>query len=328
MRRFLRIFGICVILFALVLVVLRGVMGISFVMGDKDFYPPAGSFLKPERTEVKFIVLSDTGSQNWTLKRLIAKAKRTEKPDFMLHLGDLIVYRNIEHLYWMMDELDDKLGGIPMYLVPGNHDVKKKKGTDKSIYQRVLGPTYYWFGYGSTLFIALDSSTEEIDEDQWAFFEQVMKKVRPQFTKVILYTHVPPIVPPEYHRHILKEEAISKMSQMLKKYPVDAIFSGHVHFYSEQNFQGIPVYTVPPSGQYFVGPVHKFGYLIVTVDKQGVHVQNVYSDRPKSSELMSIWFVDLVLTDKIRWIAGSILLAGLLLLLMGQRWFPWPKKKC
>ena len=328
MRRFLRILGCGVVLFALILVVLRGIIGLSFVMGEKDFYPPAGYFLKSNEKSFKFIVLSDTGSQNWTLERLIAEAKWKEKPDFILHLGDLVVYRNVEHMYWLLNELDDKLSGIPMYFVPGNHDVKKKKGIDKSIYQRVLGPTYYWFGYGNTLFIALDSSLEEIDEEQWAFFEQVMQKVSPNFKRVILYTHVPPIVPPEYQQHTLKEESVTKMKQMLKKYPVDVIFSGHVHYYSEQDFNGIPVYTTPPSGQYFVGPVRKFGYLVVSVDKQGVQVKNVYSDRPKSSELMSIWFVDLVLTDKIRWISGSILLAGLLLLLMGQRWFPWPKKKC
>lgn len=327
MRKFLRIFGICIILSAVFLLTLRGIMGISFVMGEKDFYPPAGNFLDPKTQSFKFAVFSDTGSQNWTLQRLVAEAKNNEQPNFMLHLGDLVVYRNIEHIYWMMDELDDKLHNIPMYFVPGNHDVKKKKKLDKSMYQRVLGPTYYWFGYGNTLFIGLDSSTEDIDEAQWIFFEQVMQRVRPSFKHVILFTHVPPVVPPDYYQHTLKPESIQKMSQMLKKYPVDVILSGHVHYYSEQNFQGIPVYTVPPSGQYFAGPIKKFGYLIVEINKKGISVRNVYSDRKKSSELFEILFIDLVLTDKIRWIAGCILLSGLLFLLLGQRWFPWPHKK-
>lgn len=327
MRRFLRIFGLIVVFLAVLLVALRGIMGISFVMGDKDFYPPAGRFLFPEQKAFKFAILSDTGSQDWTLKRLITEIKWKEKPDFMLHLGDLIVYRNIEHMYWMMDELDDKLAGIPMYLVPGNHDVKKKKGVDKSMYQRVFGPTYYWFSYGDVLFVALDSSTEKIDDEQWQFFEQVMKKIRPSFKYAVLYTHVPPVVPEGYHHHTLQEESVKSMAEMLKKYPVDVIFSGHVHYYSEQNFHGVPVYTVPPSGQYFGGPVRKFGYLIVEADNRGLHVRNEYSDRPKDSELLAIWFVDLILTNKIRWLAGGTLAFGLLFLLCGQRWFPWPKKK-
>ena len=55
MRRFLRWFGFFVVLFALCLLALRGVMGISFVMGDKDFYPPAGRFLNPKENLLPLI---------------------------------------------------------------------------------------------------------------------------------------------------------------------------------------------------------------------------------------------------------------------------------
>ena len=66
--------------------------------------------------------------------------------------------------------------------------------------------------------------------------------------------------------------------------------------------------------------MRKFGYLVVTVNEQGVHVQNVYSDRQKAAELVEIFFVDLILTDKIRWISGIVFVVGLVFLLMGQRW--------
>ncbi|MBQ4471982.1 MAG: metallophosphoesterase [Alphaproteobacteria bacterium] len=327
MKKVLRIIGCVAILFAAAIFVLRGVMGISFVMGDKTFYPPAGYFLSADADSFSFVVLSDTGSQNRTLQGLVRDARNKFNPKFILHLGDLVVYRNIEHMYWMMDELDDKLKGIPLYLVPGNHDVKKKKGTDKTLYERVFGPRYYWFGYGNTLFIGLDSSTKEIDENQWTFFERVMQRVRPGFRHVILFTHIPPVAPDDHPQHTLNADAVERMNQMLKKYPVDAIFTGHVHYYSEQKFAGIPLYTTPPSGQYFVGPVHKFGYLVVNVDSQGVHVQNMYSDRKKSSEWWDILFVDLVLTNKVRWIAGIILLVGLLIWLSGQKWLRFSMKR-
>ena len=148
-----------------------------------------------------------------------------------------------------------------------------------------------------------------------------MKLVRPHFIHVVLFTHVPPIVPPEYlNHHALKEQSTVRMRQMLKKYPVDLVLSGHVHYYSEQNFEGIPIYTVPPSGQYFVGPVRKFGYLIVQIDEKGIRVENFYSNRGKGATLLELLFVDLVLTDKVRWIAGGICLAGLLFWLLGHKW--------
>ena len=318
MKKVFRILGIVIIIMALLVVGVRGFLGLSFVMGSRNFYPPAGQFLNPKTQAFHFNILSDTGSQNRTLERLICEAKTTH-PAFMLHLGDLVTYRNIEHMYWMASGMEDKLEGIPMYIVPGNHDVKKKKGIDKSMYLRVFGPTYYWFGYGNTLFIGLDSSTEEIDDEQWAFFEQVMQHIRPSFKHVILFTHVPPKVPEGQHQHSLKPESAEKMLKILKKYPVDVIFSGHVHYYSEQDLNGIPIYTVPPSGQYFGGPIHKFGYLRVDVDEKGVHVQNVYSDRAKAQELLEILFVDTLLTDKVRWIADAILGLGLLFFVLGQK---------
>ena len=186
-KKILRILGLCVMACAILVFAMRGMIGISFLMGDKNFYPPAGRIVSPETSSFNFTILSDTGSQNKTLERLILDARYRTEPEFMLHLGDLIVYRNIEHLYWMLDEVNDKLEGIPMYFIPGNHDVKKKTGVDKTIYSRVLGPLYYWFGYGNTLFVGLDSSTEEIDDAQWAFFEQVMTKIRPKFKYVVLF---------------------------------------------------------------------------------------------------------------------------------------------
>lgn len=326
MKKFLRILGVCVMLIALLPLILRGILGVSFVRGDKDFYPPAGRFLNPTERSFNFVVVADTGSQNRTLEHLVMEA-RERSPEFMLHLGDLVVHRNAEHMYWMMDELDDKLEGIPMYLVPGNHDVKRKRGVDNRAWSRVFGASYYWFGYGNTLFIGLDSSRESIDEEQWAFYEQVMKRIRPSFRYVILFTHVPPQTPEGQEDHILKPESVVQMAKMLRKYPVNAIFCGHVHYYSEQRFHGIPLYTIPTSGQYFVGNVHKFGYLNVSVDRRGIHVENVYSDYKKASEWVDIFFVDMILTNKVRWFSGGILLGGLLLLLMGQKWFPVFKKK-
>jgi len=320
MKKIGRILGYILIIFALTIFVLRGIMGISFVIGEKNFYPPAGRILDPDKSEISFIVLSDTGSQNWTLERLVDDAQKFH-PDFMLHLGDLVVYRNIEHMYWMMDEIDDKLDNVPMYFVPGNHDVKRKKGIDKTAFNRVFGELYYWFSYGRILFIGLDSSAEEIDEEQWQFFEQVMTKIRPNFEKVVLFTHVPPQVPEGKHIHTLKPEHVQKMAEMLKKYPVDVIFAGHVHYYSEQDFQNTKIYTCPPSGQYFGGDVRKFGYLNVRIKEGDIFVEPVYTDRPKKSEWWDILFVDLILTNKVRWIAGIALLIGLCFLLSSQKWW-------
>ena len=125
-----RIYNILAIIFlacACLVIGIRGYMGALFFASDKDFYPPAGQLLNTDAKSFLFSVVADTGSQNRTLQHILRKTLK-HKPVFVLHLGDLVKYRTKGHMYWFTDELDDKLHNIPMYLVPGNHDVKKKNG--------------------------------------------------------------------------------------------------------------------------------------------------------------------------------------------------------
>ena len=317
--KFYRIFKILSAFFfwcAVLVLCIRGYLGQHFFASQQNFDPPAGQFVAPEKTDFHFAVVADTGSQNRTLQSILRQIV-PQQPAFILHLGDLVTYRTQEHMYWLTDELDDKLHQIPMYLIPGNHDVKTKQGViNKSNYRRVFGPTYYWFGYGNTMFIALDSSELVISEAEWMFYETIMKKIRPLFKHVVLYTHVPPINPEGAPAHHLSDESVKKMAIMIKKYPPDLILTGHVHYYSKQEYMGVPLYSVPPSGQYFVGPVRQFGYLNVYVKKHKIDVQNNYVDKPRESELLDILFVNIFLGDQVRWIMGICLgLSGLMFLI-------------
>ena len=316
--RLCNIVSIVCLVCAVFVIAIRGYMGEHFFASQKDFYPPAGQLLAQKEKSFRFSVVADTGSQNRTLQRIIREIVKNN-PAFILHLGDLVTYRTKEHMYWITDELDDKLHNIPMYLIPGNHDVKNKKGHfDKSNYRRVFGPSYYWFGYGNTMFIALDSSEEKISDEEWDFYKTLMKKFRRFFKYVILYTHIPPINPPDMPEHTLKKGEVAKMAEIIQAYPPDIILTGHVHYYSHQMFKGVPLYSVPTSGQYFVGPIKKFGYLDVFVDNQGIRVENHYIDKTRSAEFFEILFVQIFLGNKVRWIMFAFLFLACLSFVIGR----------
>lgn len=322
MKRVLRYSGLFVLIVMAGLCLTRAIVGLSFVMGDHVFYPPAGQFLRPDVRTAHFVILSDSGSANHTLERVIREAKNQHHPDFMLYLGDLVTSRTTEHLFWMVNEIASRLDETPMYFAIGNHDCKKRSGMNKSYYRHVFSQPYYWFGYGDTLFITLDSASLTISDDEWAFFEQVMQRIRPSFRRVILYTHVPPT-----GNHALKPEASAKMAEMLSRYPVDAIFTGHVHYFSRQNFNGIPLYTNPSSGQRPRGDIPKFGYTDVVIDENGIHVTPYYSNQRKASEWAEKFFVDNVLTDRFKWIVLWGIFGGILLIWFGCRDMRHPFRK-
>jgi len=77
--------------------------------------------------------------------------------NFAIFLGD-IVY-DIKKLYDPTNKVLSKLN-IPMYFVPGNHDVDYESVGDKlsfETFKKVYGPQYYSFEYGNVHFIVLDN---------------------------------------------------------------------------------------------------------------------------------------------------------------------------
>ncbi len=94
--------------------------------------------------------------------------------------------------------------GIPWYNVIGNHDINYASETDElsdETYERVYGPPYFSFDYGSVHFIAVDDVhwlregdkklyRSGLSEEQLAFIENDLKHV-PQDRLVVAMMHIP-----------------------------------------------------------------------------------------------------------------------------------------
>lgn len=191
----------------------------------RNFFPPSSQFLHPDHKEFAFAVMGDTGDNNLVLEKLVARARRSsDRHSFILYLGDLVMNRDEANFYWMLSELRPALHRMPFYMVPGNHDVERGDNVDKSFYRSVMGDTYYWFGYGDTLFIGLDSSGHYIEPRQLKWLKNTLEKVRPMFQHCIIYSHRPPIVPKGALNHVLDEASTQKLKDIITKHDIDAMF--------------------------------------------------------------------------------------------------------
>lgn len=289
---------------------------------------PASRFFKPDARTVTILIAGDSGSNNYVLENVINDARRVEPHyDFMMHLGDMAVTGSITGYYWMLEEIRPRLGNIPLYAVPGNHDVTQHVGfgneRNKNIafYSTVMGPAYYWFSYGDTLFIALDSSMEEFDDEQIVWLNDTLRKIRPMFRHCVVFNHVPPVntCPECAFEHTLSQDAINQLEKIFKQYKVDAMFNGHVHFYSETKFAGVPTYTVTSSGQGVRDLKNsKYGYLVVKIDKNGVHVTPHYiAHNGALREFFEEWWARDILSVKSQELLSVLLNAFVLCLVLG-----------
>lgn len=261
------------------------ILGTNFVadtllLGQKQrLLPPAGQILHPNKTNFCFAVVGDTGHNTRTFP-FVHKQIKQDNPDFIIYIGDLVKYTTDKHMQYMANVLTDITPDTPIFFTPGNHDITLYHHGPLTYkpYINTFGQTYYWFGYGDTLFIALDSAKQSIDDTQWEFYKWTMKHIAPSFKHSILYTHVPPIQPniTEFNRK-LDSQSIEQMAKALKHYKPDAIFAGHIHLYSDKTFQGVPIYTSPASGQHPRGDMSEMGYLRVNVSSAGIDVRPVYT---------------------------------------------------
>lgn len=308
----------CIILSVSVLLV-RGYLGDTIFNTYKHFTVPAGRILSPQQTSFRFAVVSDTGSENHTLEQILKKIYRSDNR-FVLYLGDLVVYRTASHFNWMTSEISQKIRNKPFYMVPGNHEIKNIEGEiDKKLYRSIFGHEYYWFSYGNTIFIGLDTSDGTLADEQLAWLANTLEKIRPQFENCIIFSHIPPVAINGQYDHSLYPASAKKLEDVLKGHQVDLLLFGHVHTFSKQEFAGIPLYTMPSSGQEIRSSVDKFGYAEVEVSAEGIKdVAVKYVNAEQSKEDVEILLTEHLLSNRIRILSLSLFSAGLLLLLLSQ----------
>lgn len=309
-----------VMVIGLVLVALRSfAIQIFNLPMNNSFVVPASMINEPESTSFNFAVASDTGAKNAPIERIVKKVQKKGAHKFILYLGDLVRYRNISHFRWILSELDEKLE-LPWYMIPGNHEIENRfRKVDKSLYKSAFGPLYYWFSYGNTVFIGLDSSEEKYDDQQLEWLENIFRYVRPHFKYCIIYTHVPPFHNPQWSKKWAEEASVLKLRQILKDNRVDLVLSGHVHQYSEGEYEGIRLVTLMPSGQKIRGGQENFGYVSVQIEKNGIAVTPHYLENnlEEDNEYFEMLLSSILVDDRMLLIAVSVLGLGILLAIIG-----------
>lgn len=318
--RFMIIVGTIMMFSALLMVALR-----SFTIDNfndakyKSFLAPAGEMMEHDVKNFSFAVASDTGARNEPIEFIFNEVRKSDAR-FVLYLGDLVRFRNPSHFKWMAEEIDEKLGDIPMYMVPGNHEITSVDGkVSRKLYTELFGQPYYWFSYGDVLFIGLDTSTETLDDVQLKWLERVLARIRPDYKFCIIYSHVPPYNVLNNNTHRLHDESVEKLEKVLSGKKIDLLLFGHVHYYSEGKFAGIPMITLPSSGQPIRSVVRKFGYVTVDISDEGIEDIDVrYIDTGDDTEYLESFMSNALVKDEIKDISLWIFGFGLLIFIFGK----------
>lgn len=153
---------------------------------------------------------------------------------FGVTLGD-ILFNDLS----LFDSFNRTIGkiGIPWYNVIGNHDINFAAETDElsdETYERVYGPAYFSFNYGSVHFIVVDDIhwmkeagkmlyRSGLSEKQLTFIENDLKSV-PQDQLVVAMMHIPLVKSTPW-----LEPRREKLLRLLESREHCISLSGHTH---------------------------------------------------------------------------------------------------
>ncbi len=276
--------------------------------------PPAGDSL-PGGRPLTFAVMGDSRGNNSVLDRLLRSAQ-AHGARFVLYTGDMVRDASPAQYDWMLQEIAELDLRVPLCVVPGNHDVDRRRPVPGLLYERAFGPRNYWFTCADSLFVAFDDTTDNCNPRDLQWLDETLARLRPGYGACFVYTHVPPYDPRQGRAHCLSEASGKALSDVLLKHEVTALFAGHIHSYLEGSFNGTPVFITGGAGAMRDAPDGPYHYLLCDLNKDGsLSVRKVdVADLPDTE------YAEYVFRTKF---APQLVLVVSCLLLLGGLLFAW-----
>jgi predicted phosphodiesterase len=195
--------------------------------------------------DFRFSILGDhTGDAEPGVYEQIWREVNQLRPDFVINVGDSIQGGNDATAageWRTLRKLWDRYR-YPIYFTPGNHDIWSP--ASRGIYEQETGhPAFYSFNYQDAHFTVLDNSeTEDLSKQQMEFLARDLAANRDRDPKFVFF-HKPFWLIP-----VLFQSSEFPFHQLIRKYGVRCVVSGHGHQFVRRVQDGIVYLEAGSSG--------------------------------------------------------------------------------
>jgi 3',5'-cyclic AMP phosphodiesterase CpdA len=203
----------------------------------------------------------DFSRETVNFEKAIAQANRL-KPAFVIVTGDLTHKVGDKNQIAEYKRISAQLdASIPLYNVPGNHDVEgNPSDAHLSDYKANFGPYYYTFTHKRMLGIVLNSQlfsakpkAPQAAEAQEKWLKETLERTkRKKYTSIIVFQHQSWFVnsgdePDEYFN--IPMEIRQRYLALFKAYGIKQIFAGHLHRNAYGKSDALEMITTGPVGK-------------------------------------------------------------------------------
>jgi len=211
----------------------------------------------------------DTVKLGAARSRYVVERLNSLKPDFVVHLGDIVhpvpgspAYEDsAERFHGLYNKLD-----CPLYLVPGNHDIGEKALADQPLdqreawgmvndnkiaeYENLFQAQYYSFEHKDCLFVVINgmivNSGLRCEESQRQWLETLLAENTGR--RIFMFSHYPPYLSradETCHYDATDEPGRSWLLGLFERHAVEAYYAGHVHNFFFNRHASTNCYVLP-----------------------------------------------------------------------------------
>ncbi len=191
-----------------------------------------------KKVAYRFAILSDSHEDTTVFPKIVGQIAARQDLSFVAFLGDASNAGELSKLREAKAYLDNI--EIPVHVIPGDHDRNWLPQRDLRNYKQTFGvtATSFSFSKGDESFIFIDNSdsTNGIDAASWAWLEGELEKRKETNMYVFMST---PLYNPYLsfktmgsQNEAVKDQA-GQLADLLSGYPVQVIFAGDTHTYSQ-----------------------------------------------------------------------------------------------
>jgi 3',5'-cyclic AMP phosphodiesterase CpdA len=225
------------------------------IISDTHVRPPGGDQSSPFPVNLKA-----NARARFAVREIVRRG-----PALTVHLGDMVhPMPSLPTFGAAAEEAKRILAPLRPNLkfVAGNHDVGDKplKGLPAefaspqslTLFEEHFGPSWHDFDCGGCRFVVINSSlinrgiAAEEQQRNWLEVLLASGEVRRTF----LFVHYPPFITtadePSHYDNI-DEPGRGRLLDLVRRYSVEAVFSGHVHHFFYNRHHGSYLYVLPPT---------------------------------------------------------------------------------
>jgi hypothetical protein len=237
------------------------------------------------RNDFRFCILGDrTGDAQPGVYERVWSEIHTQHPGFVINVGDTIQGYNdatAASEWRALRPLWDRYR-YPIYFTPGNHDIWS--AASRAVYeQQTKRPAFYGFNYQNAHFTVLDNSEAadlslNLSDQQMQFLAHDLEQNQARDPKFVFFHKPFWLIPVKF------QSSQFPFHQLVKKYGVRYVVSGHGHQYVRAIDDGVVYLEAPSSGGKLKGQGFEqgwfFGHMLVTVKGSSVDMQVQPLDQP------------------------------------------------